>query len=65
MEEVVQDEVAADAGGSVDNIAVGREEVADVTCLENEKDNPAYNVSGDVGEGRTEPYQKIEVMMEF
>jgi hypothetical protein len=46
MEQVVQDEVAANAGGGVNDIAVGREEVADVTCLENEKDDPAYNVSG-------------------
>jgi hypothetical protein len=40
MEEVVEDEVASNAGGSVDNVGVAREEVANVTSLENEQDNP-------------------------
>jgi hypothetical protein len=40
MEEVVEDEVASNAGGSVNDVGVAREEVANVTSLENEQDNP-------------------------
>lgn len=40
MEEVVEDEVASNAGGSVNDVRVAREEVANVTSLENEQDNP-------------------------
>ena len=40
VEQIVQDEVAADAGGSLNNVGVAREEVADVSSLENEEYNP-------------------------
>ncbi len=40
VEEVVDDEVAADARGGVDNVGVAREEVANVAELEDEEDDP-------------------------
>jgi len=49
VEEVVEDEVASNAGGSVNNIRVAREEVANVTSLEEEEDNPV-----DGGDGRVQ-----------
>lgn len=45
VEEVVEDEVAPNAGGSMNNVRVAREEVADVTSLEEEEDNPRGEVS--------------------
>lgn len=40
VEEVVEDEMASDAGGSVNDVRVTREEMADVPSLEDEEDNP-------------------------
>ena len=45
VEEVVEDEVASDAGGSMNDVRVAREEVTNVTGLENEEDNPGKAVS--------------------
>lgn len=40
VEEVVEDEVASNTGGSMNNVRVAREEVANVASLEEEEDNP-------------------------
>jgi hypothetical protein len=40
VQEVVDDEVAADVAGCVDILDVGREQMADVAELENEQDKP-------------------------
>lgn len=40
VEEVVEDEVAADGAGRVDVVGVAREEVANVAGLEDEQDDP-------------------------
>jgi hypothetical protein len=40
VEEVVEDEMASDAGSSVNDVRVAREEMSDVTSLEDEEDNP-------------------------
>ena len=40
VEEVVQDEVASDAGGGVDRVGVAGEEVGDVAKLEDEQADP-------------------------
>lgn len=40
VEEVVEDEVAADAGSGIDNVGIAREEVPDVAGLENEENDP-------------------------
>jgi hypothetical protein len=42
VEEVVEDEMASDAGGSVNDVRVTREEMSDVASLEDEEDNPVY-----------------------
>lgn len=42
LEKVVEDEVAANAGGCVDVGVVGREEGPDVADLENEEDEPVF-----------------------
>lgn len=46
VEEVVEDEVAADAGGGVDDLGVLGEEVGDVAKLEDEEDDPGYVSTG-------------------
>jgi hypothetical protein len=40
VEEVVHDEVASHTGRGVDNVLVGREEMGDVTTLQDEEDDP-------------------------
>lgn len=45
VEEVIEDEVASNAGGSMNNVRVAREEVADVAGLEEEEDDPREGVS--------------------
>lgn len=40
VEKVVEDEVAAHAGGGVDVVGIAREETADVAGLEDEQENP-------------------------
>lgn len=45
VEEVVEDEVAADAGGGVDGVGVLGEQVGDVAELEDEEEDPV-GVSG-------------------
>ncbi len=70
VQQVVDDEVAADARGGVDNLGVVGEEVANVAELEEEEDDPAsswallveYRAGG--GE-RCRSYQKMEARTEF
>lgn len=45
VEEVVEDEMTSDAGGSVNDVRVTREEMADVPSLEDEEDNPGKTIS--------------------
>lgn len=40
VEEVVEDEVAADAGSGIDDVGIAREEVSDVASLEDEEHDP-------------------------
>jgi hypothetical protein len=45
VEEVVEDEMASDAGGSVNDVRITREEMTDVTSLEDEEDDPGKFIS--------------------
>lgn len=44
MEEIVHDKVTSNAGGSVDNVGVSREEMADVAGLKDEEEDPMGHV---------------------
>lgn len=60
MEEIVQDEVASDAGGGIDDVRVAREEVAYVTSLEDEEENPVDGGDGGI-QGKGRAIQSIQV----
>lgn len=51
VEEVVEDEVAADAGGIVDGLLLAGEEVCDVTELEDKEADPGISVLAKDGFG--------------
>lgn len=50
VQEVVEDEVAADAGGGVDGVGVLGEEVGDVAKLEDEEADPGERQHGEARE---------------